>query len=181
MLKWMLRRWIDGFGRKWNYDTGYMRDVLDEGGAGAVIPLAALGALNYQKDVPAPVYAASTLTAAIAADCGPCAQLGVSMAEKAGVPAPTLRAIIRGDRAALSEEERLGYDLARATLERAPAIEVREEILRRWGMRALVSLAYGMVAAQSYPTFKYAIGHGHACTRLSVAGKDVQRVLNVVA
>ena len=51
--------------------------------------------------------------------------------------------------------------------------EARAEILRRWGRVGLVSLAYGIVAAQSYPTFKYAIGHGHACVRLRVGGETI--------
>ena len=55
--------------------------------------------------------------------------------------------------------------------------EARAEILKRWGRAGLVSLAYAIVGARSYPAFKYAIGHGHACQRLRVAGEtiDMQR------
>jgi hypothetical protein len=33
-----------------------------------------------------------------------------------------------------------------------------------------VSLAFGLTAARLYPTLKYALGHGRACTRVTVAG-----------
>jgi hypothetical protein len=29
MMTWFLRRWIAKFERTWNYDAGYLRDVLD--------------------------------------------------------------------------------------------------------------------------------------------------------
>jgi hypothetical protein len=29
MLRWLLRRWIGKFEHQWNYDAGYLRDVLD--------------------------------------------------------------------------------------------------------------------------------------------------------
>ncbi len=50
------------------------------------------------------------------------------------------------------------------------ADEYREAILTRWGPRALVSLAQAITAARSYPTVKYALGHGKACSRVVVAG-----------
>ena len=49
--------------------------------------------------------------------------------------------------------------------------ELREEIVRRWGPRALLALSFGIMAAQLYPTLKYALGHGKACTRVVVAGQ----------
>lgn len=125
--------------------------------------------------MPVAAYYAARVTAAVAADCGPCAQLEVSMAEAAGVDIPTLRAIVAGDRDLLPHDVALGVDLARATILREPGVDVRESILQRWGQRALVSLAYGIVAAQAYPAFKYAIGDGHACSLLRVGGMDVAK------
>ena len=51
--------------------------------------------------------------------------------------------------------------------------EARAEILKRWGRAGLVSLAYAILAAQAFPTFKYAIGHGNACVRLRIGGETV--------
>jgi hypothetical protein len=176
MLKWYVKRQLEKFGRRWGYDTGYVREIVDEAGVGAVMPLQALGKLGaYRKSVPPDTYAGATLTAGKAADCGPCLQLGVTMAEASGVKPQTIRAILERDYAELSKEALLGVELALGTIARdGSGEEARAEILRRWGRAGLVSLAYGIVTAQAYPTFKYAIGHGHACQRLHVGGETIQ-------
>ena len=46
-------------------------------------------------------------------------------------------------------------------------------IVKRWGRRALVSLAFAITAARIYPTVKYALGHGKACMRVVVGGTPV--------
>jgi hypothetical protein len=176
MVSFFARRAIDAFERRWAYDATYMRDVLKGAGVDAFMPLNALGKLSrYRRGVPAAVYYAAKITASLEADCGPCAQLIVSMAEAEGVDSAILRALAASDRGALGPAERLGYDLAAATVARRDATKVREEIVRRWGMRGLVSLAYGLVTAEAFPTFKYAIGHGHMCERLRVDGSFVSR------
>jgi hypothetical protein len=55
----------------------------------------------------------------------------------------------------------------------AAADELRDEIVKRWGPRGLISLAFALVCPRVYPTVKYALGHGKACTRLTVAGKPL--------
>jgi hypothetical protein len=44
-------------------------------------------------------------------------------------------------------------------------------VLRLWGQRGLTSLALAITAAHLYPTMKYALGHGHACRRLTIGGE----------
>jgi hypothetical protein len=175
MLKWFVKKQLEAFGRRWDYDTGYVREIVDDAGVSAVMPLQALGKLgSYRKNVPPDTYAGATLTAAKTADCGPCLQLGATMAEASGVKPQTIRAILERDYARLSKEALLGVELALGTIARdGRSEEARAEILRRWGRAGLVSLAYGIVAAQAYPTFKYAIGHGHSCLRVRVGGETI--------
>lgn len=174
MLKWFVKRQLQKFGERWEYDTGYMQEIVDEAGVSAVMPIQALGKLGAYRKVPSDAYAGATLTAAKEADCGPCLQLGVSMAEATGVKPQTIRAILERNYAKLSKETLLGVELALSTIARnGGGEEVRSEILKRWGRAGLVSLAYGIVTAQSYPTFKYAIGHGHSCVRVRVGGETI--------
>ena len=174
MVKWLLHRKLRAFEREHGYDATYMHVLLDTDlGAflkfGRAVQLAA-----YRKDVPAEVYMAAGLTSSIQGDCGPCTQLGVGFALQAGVPAASIAAVARGDFSAMSEEVALGARFARAVLARdLAADECREEIERRWGPRAVLALAYAIMAAQLYPTIKYALGHGKACTRLVVNGETV--------
>lgn len=174
MLKWFVKKQLKTFGDRWNYDTGYMREIVDEAGVGAVMPMQALGKLGGYRKVPDDAYYGAALTAGKEADCGPCLQLGVSMAEAAGVKPQIIRAILERDFAKCSKDALLGVELALATIARdGTGEEARTEILRRWGRAGLVSLAYAIVGAQAYPTFKYAIGHGHACVRVRVGGENV--------
>jgi hypothetical protein len=175
MLTWFVKNSLKKFGDRWNYDTRYMQEIVDKGGVGAVLPMNALQKLSgYRRDIPNDVYAVATLVASKAADCGPCLQLVVTMATEAGVDPATIRAALRDDRAALPEHTRAAYDLAKSTVARdGGGDEARAEIVKRYGYRALMSIAYGMIVANAYPTIKYAIGAGHACVRVKVAGEDV--------
>jgi len=96
------------------------------------------------------------------------------MAERAGVPAETLRAVLARDESAMSETVALGFRFDEATLAHDPAADgLREEIARRWGSHALISLAFALASARVFPTIKYALGHGQACSRVVVGGKPV--------
>jgi hypothetical protein len=116
----------------------------------------------------------------MAEDCGPCTQLGIDMAQRDGVDPAILRAIVARDYVAMPEDVALAARFTEATLRHAPeADDLREEVLRRWGKRGLISLAFAILSARMYPTLKYALGHGQACTRLVIGGEaaPVQREL----
>ena len=96
------------------------------------------------------------------------------MAERAGVSPAVLRAVLTDNPDAMPAEVALVWRFTRATLAHDPAAdEYREEIVKRWGRRALVSLAFAITASRIYPTVKYALGHGKACIRVVVGGAPV--------
>ena len=41
------------------------------------------------------------------------------------------------------------------------------------GDAALVAISLSLVASRMYPTLKYALGYGKACSKVRVAGEDV--------
>jgi len=172
MLKWFLSRWIRKFERTWNYDASYLRDVLDADPRALMAFSKAAALSNYRKDVPPAAYCAAGLVGTMAEDCGPCTQLVLDMAQRQGVDPEILRAIVARDFTAVPFEVALAARFAEASLHHAPeADDLREEVLRRFGKRGLVSLAFAMTASRLYPTLKYALGHGRACTRLTIGGE----------
>ena len=174
MLKWFIHRKLRAFEREHGYDASYMHEVLDTDLLAFRKFAGATRIGTYRRDVPAEVFVAASLTSSIQADCGPCTQLGVGFALKAGMPSATLAAIVKGDEAAMSHDVALGVRFARAVLARDATADVyREEITRRWGPRAVIALAFGIMGAQLYPTLKYALGPGKACTRVVVAGEPL--------
>jgi hypothetical protein len=174
MLKKIIQGRLDAWAKDMNYDTGYIAAVLDAD-LGAFMRFVKVERIsNYRKDVPVDVAYAVKLTGTLHEDCGPCAQLMVTMGERAGVPSETLRAVAARDDAALSPDLRLGVQFARAVLARDPvADQLRDQVLARWGKRGLVTLGFGLVSARIYPTLKYAMGYGRTCSRLVVGGKPV--------
>jgi hypothetical protein len=174
MIKWVLQRAIDKFERDWKYDGGYMRDIIDASPRAAWLFSRAAALGQFRRDVPLEPWYAAGITAVRHEDCGPCTQLGVSMAERAGISPAVLRALLTDNLDAMPPDVALVWRFTRATLAHdASADEYREAIVKRWGRLALVSLAFAITAARIYPTVKYALGHGKACTRIVVGGTPV--------
>ena len=66
----------------------------------------------------------------------------------------------------MPEDVALAWEFTRATLAHDPsADDYRGEIVRRWGPRAVVTLAFAITTARMYPTVRYAMGHGQICSR----------------
>jgi hypothetical protein len=172
MIRWFLRRQIAAFERMWNYDAGYIHELIDADPRAAMAFGKVMGLTQYRKDIPAAPYAAAGLVAVMAEDCGPCTQLGIDMAQREGVDPAILRAIVARDFEAMPYEVALAARFAEKTLKHAPeADDLREEVLRLWGRRGLISLAFAVTSARIFPTLKYALGHGHACKRLTIGGE----------
>src|SRR3954454_19043901 len=174
MFRWALTKAIDKFEGNWNYDASYLRDIIDASPRAAWLfsRVTALG--QFRRDLPIDASFAAGITAVRHEDCGPCTQLAVTMAERAGVSPDVLRAVLGDQASAMPPEVGLVWRFTRATLAHDPlADEYRDAIVDLWGRRALVSLAFAITAARIYPTIKYALGHGKACMRVVVGGTPV--------
>lgn len=171
MVKWLLRRTIESFERKWDYDAGYMKEIADLSPLAALKFSLATSLGTYRRDVPLAAWFAAGIAAVRAEDCGPCTQLAVTMAERQGVRPEILRAVLKEDAAAMPDDVALAWRFTRATLAHDEAADgYRDEIVRRWGPRAVVTLAFAITTARMYPTVKYAMGHGKICSRVVVNG-----------
>jgi hypothetical protein len=179
MLTWLIRRRLAAFERALSYDVSYMRELLAID-VGAFLRFARVTGMRYRKDVPRDVYHATKIVAAMAEDCGPCTQLVVTLALADGVDPRLLAAVVEGRD--VPADVRLGIRFARAVLAHsADADAAREDIIGLWGPRALVSLAFALTSARLYPTLKYALGHGQACTRVVIEGKPLVPLRPVAA
>jgi hypothetical protein len=175
MIKWALRKAIGRFEREFNYDAAYMHDMIGASPRAAWLfsRVTALG--QFRRDVPIDAWCAAGITAVRHEDCGPCTQLGVTMAERAGVRPEVLRAVLADDPEAMPADVALAWRFTRATLAHDPAADdYRAVIVERWGRRGLISLAFAITASRIYPTVKYALGHGKACMRVVVGGMPMR-------
>jgi uncharacterized lipoprotein YbaY len=174
MLKWLMKRRIDAFERDYGYDTSYLREMLAVDVKAIMALWKVVDLSRYREGVPREAWYAAGLAAVLSEDCGPCTQLTITMAEREGVAAATLRAIVAGDLRAIPDDAVLAYRFAQASLAHdAAANELRSEIVRRWGEQGLISLAFALASVRVFPTVKYSLGHGQACSRVTVAGSPL--------
>jgi hypothetical protein len=134
MIKWALRRAINNFERTWNYDASYMRDIIDASPRAAWLFSRAAALGQFRRDLPLEAWYTAGITAVRHEDCGPCAQLGVTMAERAGVSPAVLGSVLADNPDAMPPDVALVWKFTRATLAHdAAADEYREIIVKRWG------------------------------------------------
>ena len=174
MLTWLIKKRLAAFEKHYGYDASYMHELADIDLRAFLKFARATNVSSYRRDAPPEARLAASLVAVLAEDCGPCTQLCVTMALAEGIAPPTIAALVAGDESAMPDAALLGFRFARAVLAHDPsADELRAEIVKRWGQRALVALSFAIVAARLYPTLKYALGHGKSCQRVVVAGEPV--------
>ncbi|MET0390140.1 MAG: hypothetical protein ABW321_29480 [Polyangiales bacterium] len=174
MLKTLIRSRIQASQKDLGYDMSYGLEILDAD-LGAFMRISKLvGISSYRGPVPDKVAFAVKLVGTLQEDCGPCSQLMVTQAERAGVAPEVLRAVVSADDAVLDPEVLLGVLFARASLAREPVADtLREQVKARWGRRGVIQLAFGLVAARAFPTLKYALGFGQTCSRIRIGDKSL--------
>ena len=175
MLGWLVKRWLASFEKEFNYDPRYVLDIYDASPKAFFRFSWMSGLAAHREEVSKEAWYAAKLVATLAEDCGPCTQLVVTMAEREGVSPDSLRAVLDGNEAAMPPDAALGFKFAKAVLQRdiAEADRLRTEVVSRWGRKGLVSLALTIAASRVFPAVKYALGHGHACTRVNLAGSEM--------
>ena len=147
MLRALCRAYVARFERDWNYEAGYMRDLI-EVSPFTFAKFAVLTRLVPRRAAPGEALAAAGLVGTLVDDCGPCTQIGIDIAERGGARPAVLRAILAGDEAGMGENAALGYGFARAVLDKRleEADALRDEIVRRWGKKGLVAISLALTS-----------------------------------
>ena len=176
MLSWFLGRKLDQFEQAFDYDMSYAREILRMSPKALITYFKATAMGNYREDVPSEAFYAARLVAIASEDCGPCTQLGATLARRAGVDAEIIERVIAGDFDALPAHVAVTARFALASMQRSPdADELRERVEALFGRRGLLSIAFGMTASRIYPTIKFALGYGKTCQRVVVDGKTIAK------
>lgn len=92
----------------------------------------------------------------------------MNYALEAGVSPDMLRACLQR-RFADAGAAGLGFRFAEAAISGSPvADDLRSEIERKYGQRAVLAAAFAAATSRAYPVLKRALGHGQACQRLEI-------------
>jgi hypothetical protein len=174
----MLKRFFHGHIRRlesaYGYDAGYLHEVLDAS-MSAFVKFALFQTMSsHRQDVPADALYAAKIAATLSEDCGPCTQLVVDMALRQGVAARAIAALLRGDIDGAGADASLGFRYGIAVATNDPdAVTLAEKAEQRFGKRGLVSLAFAVTSSRVYPCLKRGLGHGIACTKITLAGQSI--------
>lgn len=169
-----MERQIERFEKAWNYDASYMRDLL-AAGPGVLRKFQGMTTSIASNAAPKEALFVAQTLGVLDGDCEPCVQISVDMGLADGLSPELVRAILIGDETAMTEDARLTFRFARASLAKDVAgLEPhRREILARWGARGLTAIALSITVGRMYPTLKYPLGYGHPCVSVTVAGETV--------
>jgi len=165
MFKWLLKQQLRKFEKRYGYDTGYTRELVDTHEFGALKFALISPFTGEQFSLPAAPYFAAKITAARHADCGSCLKLVITMAREAGVPVTAIDALLTGALAALPDDDMvLAERYARAVLDNDPELlEIIDACENRWGKAGVAGLSAAVVSGSLYPTFKRGLGHSNSC------------------
>jgi AhpD family alkylhydroperoxidase len=129
---------------------------------------------QHREDVSKDAWHAAHLAGALAEDCGPCVQICVDMATRAGMDPEKLAALIRGDIDDAGPDAAFGFRYGMAVATNADtALSLVEQASRRYGKRGLVSLAFSVTTARMFPTLKRGLGHGAICAKVVVRDETI--------
>lgn len=174
MLKRFLRHRLRKFERALDYDASYMHQILDAS-LPAFLKFGAFQTMSaHREGVPATAKFAASLAGTLSEDCGPCTQIVVDLALRAGVGAHDLAALLRGDVGAASDHAAFGFRFGDAVARRGDALDALVgEARARYGERGLVTLSFAVASARVYPAVKRGLGHAAACTKVRVGPSEV--------
>ena len=163
MMRAFLKSQFGKFGRRYDYDTTYLKEVadLDLGGAmklGMVAPFT-----DHRFGLAKEPYFAAKVTAAKWADCGSCLRLAIAMAVEAGVKRSDLVAMLTGE-GETPDEMALAARYAQAVIDNAPELaDIIADCESRWGRQGLAGLSAATVSGVFYPLIKRGLGYGNVC------------------
>ena len=177
MRKFIARRMLRAFSKRYNYDTSYTEMVLNAAPAAFFKLMPLMKAAEYRDVVPAEASSAAKITGALAEDCGPCTQLAVDMALEAGVGKDQIEAVLRRDLRAMNPDTALGFQFANAIAHRSTDDDqYRDAVRARWGDKGVIELSMVLQLGRMFPMLKLALGYAKECRRVTVGGDQVDVV-----
>jgi len=174
MRKFIARRMLRAFSKRYGYDTGYIEMVLKESPSAFFKFAPVMKASAHREVVPVEASFAAKITGALAEDCGPCTQLCVDMALEAGMAKDQIEAVLRRDMRAMTPAVLLGFQFADAAVHHSMEDETARDTVRaRWGEKGLIDLTMALQMGRLFPMIKLALGYAKECRRVSVDGHQV--------
>lgn len=152
-----MRAEIRAFEEKYNYNCGYMYQLLDASPAALKMFAAARPMTSYRDQLPADAHYVAAISVMQVEDCGPCLQLNLKLAAEAGVERALLQTLLEAPDAlpeGLQDVRRHALAVARGE---SADPQCAERIKARYGAAAFAELALCIAGVRMYPALKRAL------------------------
>src|SRR5215469_8344300 len=177
MRKFVARRMLRAYSKRYGYDTRYLEMMLEQSPRAFFKFASVAKAAAHREVISVEMSFAAKLAGAMAEDCGPCTQLCVDMALEAGMAKDQIEAVLRRNVKAMTPAVALGFQFADAIVRRSVEDDTyREAVRTRWGNKGVIDLAMGLQMGRLFPMMKLALGYAKECRRVSVDGHQVDVV-----
>ncbi|WP_457651567.1 carboxymuconolactone decarboxylase family protein [Rhodocaloribacter sp.] len=164
MLRTLIHRRLDAEAEHLGGSMDYLRHIADTSLSAFFTFMRFMPLARRRRVLPEAAHAVAHLTAARAADCGDCVQIGVTMARRAGVSPEAIRAVLEGRSADLPAPLDDVAAFARAVLHREADPEpLRERLRARFGDEGLIELGFALASGGVFPVLKRTLGYDTAC------------------
>lgn len=123
---------------------------------------------NHRKHLSRDAWHVARLVVTLHEDCGTCVQILLNLAQKDGVSAEILKAVLSDNVNALPEEIRDVHRFAWIVASGGDKPDLRERLRERYGDAAFTELALAIATSRLIPTTKRALGHAQSCSLIKL-------------
>ncbi|QDU61098.1 Carboxymuconolactone decarboxylase family protein [Planctomycetes bacterium Pan216] len=154
---------IHAFQQAYDYDAGYMVELLESSPEAFATFAKAEDAAKYRRELPVEAFHVAGITVMMIEDCGTCLQLNLRMAVQAGVHRETLALLLESPEK-LSEPLRDVWEhVSSITRHEPPDPACAQRIKQRYGREAFAELALHAAMVRMYPTLKRGLMMAQSC------------------
>ncbi len=154
---------LQQFGQHYDYDTGYLQQLLEDSPHAYQAFAAAQAMPNLHNVLPRDAFFVAKTAVMKTEDCGPCLNLSLKMGAEQGVDRELLKKVVTEPHS-LPPHLRDIYDHAVAVIRNENDDADRMERIRNhYGIEAFAELAVVIVGCRIYPTLKRAMGMANHC------------------
>lgn len=173
VVKWLLVRKVAQFERDNHYDMTYARTILDANPAALLTLHRAGGMAQYRGPLSPAAHFGAKLVASLHDDCGPCLQLGVTMALRAGVSNDVVTHVLCNEPTG-DQDVDLVVSFSKAVLSKSTNEgELREQVLQRFGRDGLTAIGLSIAGVRIYPMLKAVLGYAECYPAVRVGSRSV--------
>lgn len=169
MIRRLALRQIDRFERQVGASLDYVRFMVKTSLRASLKFAKFVRLSSYRRVLSADTQAVAAIVATRAADCGPCVQMAVRLAQQSGASREVLAAAVERRPDDLPKDLGDVYRFAEAVTHQSHDLdELRERVRARYGDEGLVELALTIGFTTVFPITKRALGYAISCEQTTV-------------